>query len=418
MKYAKKMREDSRLIIDYAIDRVMPGRAVEEVLEKQGFSGGRVFLVGVGKAAWKMTEAAINVLNRRKIPFEKGIVLTKYGHIYGELEKTVCLEAGHPVPDENSFKGTEEILKMTRNLNKDDTVLFLLSGGGSALFEDPATEPDEMAGITDQLLAAGADIVEVNSVRKRLSNVKGGRFAEHCAPAKVVSVILSDIIGNPVDMIASGPACVDSSTCADALKVVEEYGISLSEKAREYLKTETPKSLSNVESHICGSVNELCESAMKKAEELGYEPVLLTETLDGEAKEAGRFFGAIGRFRNNPDKNTAYIAGGETVVYVTGDGKGGRNQEMALAVAKDIAGISNVLFFSVGSDGTDGPTDAAGGIADGYTLERMAEAGIDAERELENNNSYEALKAADGLVITGPTGTNVNDLSVLLIQKK
>lgn len=410
-----KYIDDSEKIIEHALERVMPGEAVKNVLRGKTFGKGNIYLVGVGKAAWRMTEAAIEVLSAENIPYAKGCVLTKYGHVYGDLERTECLEAGHPIPDENSFKGTEEILEMTKALSAEDTVIFLLSGGGSALFENPIISGDELADVTDQLLAAGADIVEINSVRKRLSKVKGGRFAKHCSPAKVITIILSDIIGNPVDMIASGPTSPDGSTCEMAQRVIDKYGIRLSPKGKGAIDVETPKDLFNVETYITGSVDELCFGAMEKAKQLGYETVYLTACLDCEASEAGKMFAAIAKTHMSDNRKIAVIAGGETVVHLKGTGKGGRNQEMALTAAVGIAGLKNVVFFSVGSDGTDGPTDAAGGIVDGNTIERLEFFGFDVERELENNNSYELLKAVDGLIMTGPTGTNVNDLSVLLI---
>ena len=410
-----KFREDSQKIIDHALARVMPDEAVKTVLKDKTFGNGQLYLVGVGKAAWRMTQAAIEVLSARNIPYAKGIVLTKYDHVYGDLERIECLEAGHPVPDENSFKGTDKILEMTSSLSPEDTVIFLLSGGGSALFEKPVITGDELAHITDELLAKGADIVEINSVRKRLSKVKGGRFAQHCSPAHVVTIILSDIIGNPVDMIASGPACPDSSTCEMAQRVINKYGIHLSDRAKDAMCIETPKNLLNVETFITGSVDELCNCAIEKAKELGYETIHLTSCLDCEAREAGKLFASIGRTHVSDGHKTAVIAGGETVVHLKGTGRGGRNQEMALAAATGLRGIDNVAFFCVGSDGTDGPTDAAGGLIDGATVDRLESLGFDVQSELDNNNSYELLKAVDALVMTGPTGTNVNDFSVLLI---
>ena len=411
------LRNDSNEILEYALDKVMPDEAVRAVLKGRNFGNGHIYLVGVGKAAWRMTAACVDVLKAAGVEYEKGIVLTKYGHVEGPLEKVTCLEAGHPVPDENSFKGTREILKMTETLTADDTVIFLLSGGGSAIFEDPIVNGSETVNVTNQLLAAGAEITEINIIRKRLSKVKGGRFAQHCAPAKVVSVILSDILGNPIDMIASGPTCEDTSTSEQAKDLNDKYSINLSSLAKAAIDVETPKFLTNVENHISGSVDELCIAAGKKAEELGYRVIYLTAALDCEAADAGKFFGAIAKTQSSLVKDkVAYIAGGETVVHLKGTGKGGRNQEMALTAALALEGLENVMFFSVGSDGTDGPTDAAGGIVDGETSQQLKNLGYDIEAELANNNSYELLKAVDGLIITGPTGTNVNDVSILLID--
>jgi hydroxypyruvate reductase len=231
----------------------------------------------------------------------------------------------------------------------------------------------------------------------------------------VFSIVLSDIIGDPLDMIASGPAVPDTSTCAQAIQISERYGLKLSDKARELLQQETPKELANVSTQITGSVKELCRAAADAVRKLGYEPVILTDRLCCEAREAGSFLGSIALSNKDLGKKTAYIAGGETIVHLKGTGKGGRNQEIALSAAELISGAQNVAVFSVGSDGTDGPTDAAGGYADGDTLTDMDKKGINLKAFLENNDAYNALKAVDGLIITGPTGTNVNDVAVLLI---
>ena len=314
-----------------------------------------------------------------------------------------------------SFAATREALALTENLTADDTVLFLLSGGGSALFEQPLIPAAELTDLTEQLLASGADIVSMNTLRKRMSAVKGGRFAEHCAPARVFSIVLSDILGDPLDMIASGPAHPDSSTAADAHAVVEKYRLRLSPEANALLDKPLPTALPNVETHITGSVCELCAAAAAAAERRGYTPVLLTDQLNSEAREAGRFLAAIARTHAG-DGSYAYIAGGETVVQLKGKGRGGRNQELALAAAEGIAGLSNAAVFSVGSDGTDGPTDAAGGYVDGGTLAALTREGKSAAAALAENDAYPALNAVGGLIMTGPTGTNVNDVAVVLIR--
>ncbi|WP_337383310.1 glycerate kinase type-2 family protein, partial [Acidaminococcus timonensis] len=366
-------------------------------------------------AAWQMAKTATGILDGR---ISAGIVITKYGHSKGELDPLEIWEAGHPVPDENSLKATERAIELVKKLGTDDTVLFLISGGGSALFEKPLISLKELQGITSDLLASGADIVSMNTVRKRLSSVKGGKFAKLCAPAKVYAIVLSDIIGDPLDMIASGPAYPDSSTCEEALDVIRKYKIMLPEDAEKALREETPKQLDNVETVITGSVTELAAAGQKAAEALGYETVLLTTSLNCQAREAGSFLAAIGRQYAGSGRKLAVLAGGETVVHLHGRGKGGRNQEIALAAADGIAGLDNVAVFSFGSDGTDGPTDAAGGFADGYTKEELARAGVEISEVLEQNDAYHALEKTKGLLITGATGTNVNDLSVLLIAGK
>ena len=406
------LRKDAEAIACGAIAAVSPEAAVRRALAGRTFPG-KLYLVSVGKAAWKMAETAISCLEQ---PLENGIVVTKYYHVKHLLPGIVCYEAGHPVPDKNSFAATEAVLDMTENLKEDDTVLFLLSGGGSALFEKPLVDGEELQDITNQLLASGADIVEMNTIRKRLSAVKGGRFAKWCAPARVETIVLSDILGDPLDMIASGPAAPDRSTCANALEIVKKYGLKLSKKAMSLIHEETPKELDNVNTQIIGSVRELCRAAGEIARKLGYEPVLLTDHLDCEAREAGAFLGDILKTHAKDGRKLAYLAGGETVVHLTGSGLGGRNQEIALAAAAKIAGILNAAVISVGSDGTDGPTDAAGGYCDGDTVRALSEKGLTVSGVLGENDAYHGLKAVDGLIMTGPTGTNVNDIAVALVD--
>ena len=405
------LRRDADAIIRSSLNAVLPDEAVRRALNAFAPRGGRVLLVAAGKAAWQMAHAAVEALGR----VDGGVVVTKYGHVKGEIPGVTCCEAGHPVPDENSFAATEKALALVQGLTAEDTVLFLLSGGGSALFERPLLPREELQDITSQLLASGADIVEMNTIRKRLSAVKGGRFAQACAPAEVFSIVLSDILGDPLDMIASGPAVPDTSTCAQALAIAEKYHLNLSEQAKTLLQQETPKALDNVTTRITGSVRELCAAAANACRELGYEPILLTDQLCCEAREAGSFLGSIVRTHTGHGKKLAYIAGGETVVHLTGRGLGGRNQELALAAAPAIAG-RNAAVFSVGSDGTDGPTDAAGGYVDGETLAALAAKGWNVFDTLQHNDAYHALRAVEGLIMTGATGTNVNDVAVALLR--
>ena len=405
------LRRDADAIIRSSLNAVLPDEAVRRALNAFAPKGGRVLLVAAGKAAWQMAHAAVEALGR----VDGGVVVTKYGHVKGEIPGVTCCEAGHPVPDENSFAATEKALALVQGLTAEDTVLFLLSGGGSALFERPPLPGEELQDITSQLLASGADIVEMNTIRKRLSAVKGGRFAQACAPAEVFSIVLSDILGDPLDMIASGPAVPDTSTCAQALAIAEKYHLNLSEQAKTLLQQETPKALDNVTTRITGSVRELCTAAANACRKLGYEPILLTDQLCCEAREAGSFLGSIVRTHTGHGKKLAYIAGGETVVHLTGRGLGGRNQELALAAAPAIAG-RNAAVFSVGSDGTDGPTDAAGGYVDGETLAALAAKGWNVFDTLQHNDAYHALRAVEGLIMTGATGTNVNDVAVALLR--
>ncbi|MBR2309655.1 MAG: glycerate kinase [Oscillospiraceae bacterium] len=407
------MRGDANTIIREAIQRVLPDSAVKRALEGKTFPG-KVVLVAAGKAAWQMANTAYECLGNT---ISDGIVITKYGHIKGPIGNLSCREAGHPVPDEKGFRATQEAVNMVSGLQKEDTVLFLLSGGGSALFELPAIPGEDLQDITNQLLASGADIVEINTIRKRLSKVKGGRFAKLAAPAQVFTVVLSDIIGDPLDMIASGPTYPDSSTCVQALEIAKKYSLRLSEQAQALLRQETPKALSNVTTVVTGSVRQLCQAAKESCVKLGYKTEILTHSLSCQAKDAGCWLGKIAAENAGKGKKLAFIAGGETVVKLTGTGKGGRNQELALAAAQYIDGIPGTAIFSVGSDGTDGPTDAAGGYVDHQTAEKLRKEGIDIPLALKENDSYHALQRTDGLIITGPTGTNVNDVAVALINR-
>ena len=448
------MRKDCDYIVKKSIEAVLPDAAVRRALSGKEFGSGRLLLVAIGKAAWSMAVAAADILGDK---LDDGIVITKHGYSKGDIPGLQVYEAGHPVPDADTFTATEAVLKLTDKLTEKDTVLFLVSGGGSALFESPKVSPEELSDITIWLLACGADIVQMNIIRKRLSNVKGGRFALHCAPAKVYSIVLSDIIGDPLDMIASGPAYPDSSTAEDAYKTLDRLNLSLSSKVMELLKEETPKSLDNVETVITGSVTELCRAAKDACEELGYKTVILTDCLNCEAREAGRLLGTVAKTWSrkielkekaqaactgaeaqadaagsdaksnaNADASVntaadtiayAFIAGGETIVHIKGNGKGGRNQELALSAALELDGLENAAVFSVGSDGSDGPTDAAGGFADGSTVSALKAKGISAYDSIENSDSYNALKACGGLIVTGATGTNVNDVAVVLVKK-
>ena len=407
----EKLRRDARQIVSSSLHAVLPDQAVRRALQNLPLKGRRVWLVAAGKAGWQMAKAAVDALGC----VDGGVVVTKYGHVKGEIPHVVCYEAGHPVPDENGFLATQKAVELVRPLTDEDCVLFLLSGGGSALFERPLLPGEELQDITNQLLACGADIVEINTIRKRLSGVKGGRFAQLCAPAQVFSIVLSDILGDPLDMIASGPACPDHSTCAQALAIADKYSLRLSEQARGLLTQETPKILDNVTTQITGSVRELCTAAASACRQLGYEPVLLTDQLCCEAREAGSFLASILRTHSDSSRPLAFIAGGETVVHLMGKGLGGRNQELALAAAPGIAGL-NAAVFSVGSDGTDGPTDAAGGYVDGDTAAALKACGKDVFSALQNNDAYHALQAVEGLLMTGPTGTNVNDVAVALLD--
>jgi hydroxypyruvate reductase len=414
----KKLYDDAGIIIKKSIAENMPQAAVEKALRNRNFSN-NIVLIAIGKAAWAMADAAIKTLGSK---VKKGIVITKYGHSKGAIKGLEIIEAGHPISDENTILGTRRAVELAVEARDErGEILFLISGGGSALFEKPldGISLEDIVEINNALLACGADIVEINTIRKRLSAVKAGRFAKLCDPANVFSVVLSDVLGDRLDSIASGPAASDMSTTLDAMAIIKKYELVLKDNVKKHLEQETPKSLDNVETVITGSVSALCESAAMAAAELGYEPIIVCSDMRCEAREAGSILASIARgfgaSKYSLKRPCALIFGGETIVYLKGHGKGGRNQEIALSAALGIEGMENTLLFSFGSDGTDGPTDAAGAIVDGTTAAKLRDKGIDISKTLDNNDAWTALNAVNSLIITGATGTNVNDIAALLM---
>ena len=413
-----RLYSDADILVKRAIEANMPQAAVENALKGRSFTK-NLYMVAIGKAAWNMAKAAHDALGSQ---IKKGIVITKYDHCLGDIPNTEIIEAGHPLSDSNTIAGTQKAIDLARSLGEQDELLFLISGGGSALFEAPleGVSLDDIVAINSQLLACGADIVEINMIRKRLSGVKAGRFANLCKPAKVFTVVLSDVLGDRLDSIASGPAFPDMSTAEDAQNVIDKYGLKLTDTMKKHLSLETPKEIDNVESVITGSVRTLCNVSAEIAKELGYTPHILCSGMSCEAREAGRLMSSMARQIDEGSysfkRPCAIILGGETVVHLKGKGKGGRNQELALAAAEGISGMSDTLILSFGSDGTDGPTDAAGGMVDGETIAQLEAKGLDVNRILDDNDAYNGLKAVDRLIMTGPTGTNVNDAAIILCR--
>ncbi|TYB88910.1 MAG: glycerate kinase [Kosmotoga sp.] len=414
----KELRKTALYIFNESIKKVLPDRAVKEKLLELDFNE-NIFLVAVGKASWRMAKSAVEVLGDK---VTKGVVITKYGHSEGQIKNIDIYEAGHPVPDENTIKATKHMLKELKKIDGNNRILFLLSGGGSSLFELPRKEItlSDIQRTTEALLRSGANIVQINTVRKHLSSVKGGRFAEFVSPREITTFALSDVLDDRLDSIASGPAYPDNSTSKEALEILKAYNIDVSKKIKKVLMEETPKSLTNVENYIIGNVTTVCEEAAKLANKKGFNATILTTRLDCEAREAGRFLGSIIHEIINKERPLkrpcAVIVGGETVVHVIGDGKGGRNQELALSGAIKIKGLDKAILLSAGTDGTDGPTDAAGGIVDGFSFSRLLQKRINPVSELKRNNSYYALEKSGDLIKTGPTGTNVNDLILIIID--
>lgn len=395
----------------------------------------RLLLVGFGKAAYQMAAAVSNLAGDL---LTHGIVLTKYGHApqADALERIVICEAAHPVPDDRGVLATERIMDLVKKADRQTLVVCLISGGGSALLVAPHQEIT-LAGkqqVTQLLLKAGADIQELNAVRKHISRIKGGRLAELACPARILSLILSDVIGDPLDVIASGPTSPDQTTFQDALDVVQRYDLmrSLPERVLNILERgaagevpETPKdgnpAFERVENIIVGGNRQAIQAAQREAVRQGFRAMVLSSTLQGEACRVGQWLAqeaitARGKASGPLPERICLISGGETTVTVSGRGLGGRNMELALAFAQEIKETTGITLLSAGTDGTDGPTDAAGAFADAETLPASAQLGMAPERYLKDHDSYHFFKAVDGLFITGPTGTNVMDLQIVLID--
>jgi glycerate 2-kinase len=392
---------------------------------------GKVYLLAFGKAACAMAKAVFDILGGR---IEEGVVVTKYGYAGNcpRTPKVKVIEAGHPVPDENSLLGGKLGVELAKKVGKDDLLIVLISGGGSALFLLPerGISLEDKVKANELLLRSGAKIYEINTVRKHISAVKGGKLAKK-VKGTVISLILSDVVGDHLEAIASGPTVKDPTTFRDAYRVLKLYNVweklpgsvrryielGLEGKAEETLKKDLP----NVHNFIVGSGRIACEAAKRRAKELGFNAEILTTTLEGEAREVALAIGSIIEEIAKHDrplrKPAVLIAGGEWTVTIEGEaGLGGPNQEFALSVARKIAGL-NATVLAIDTDGTDGPTDAAGGIVDGKTLERLKKAGIDVEEALRRHDAYHALEKVGALVKTGPTGTNVNSLVIAVVPK-
>lgn len=408
------LREDAQSVIDAALAAAQPKKAVARGLGHLHLYGGRLRVIAIGKAAWGMADAVWQELGNR---IDQGLVITQYGHARGPIPRFTVMEAGHPVPDENSVRATDTAIAMVQDLDVEDTVLMLISGGGSALFEKPLIPLPLYATATNALFHCGADITEMNTIRRRLSAVKGGRFARFCAPANVVGLLLSDVLGDAPETIASGPISPDPVTVEQAERTLDRLFPNAPPILRSLMRRETPKVLPNAETHIIGNVQLLVRSAARALRKLGYDTCILTDRLGCEAREAGRFLSSVALTHQGETHSVAYLVGGETVVHVNGSGKGGRNQELALAAAPALDGLRDTALFSLDSDGIDGPTDAAGGFVDQRTAGRLRTASMDIQAALDNNDSYNALRASHGLLMTGPTGTNVNDIAAVLIRR-
>lgn len=389
-----------------------------------------IYVIGGGKAGASMAKAAEEILAAR---LTAGLINTKYGYI-ADTSIVRINEAGHPVPDAAGTRGAQEMVDLASGASHGDLVICLISGGGSALMTLPVEGISlaDVEALTSVLLRCGATINEINAIRKHLSQIKGGNLSRLAYPADVVSLILSDVVGNPLDVIASGPTVPDSSSFEDAYEVIERYKLidqvpsSIVEhlrRGKEGTIADTPKEgdavFSKTYNLIIASNEVAAQAAIAKAEEMGFNTLLLSTFVEGEARQVAQVFSAVAKeiiHSGHPlSRPACVVAGGETTVTICGQGKGGRNQELALAAAIQIAGLEDVIVVALATDGTDGPTDAAGAIADGSTLQRATEKSLSAADYLSNNDSYHFFEALDDLIITGPTNTNVNDLTFVFV---
>jgi hydroxypyruvate reductase len=426
-----QLRRHALRVFRAAVDAANPHEAIQRHMRRcnlRRFES--VYVVGAGKAGATMAGA----LERAPgLSITAGLVNVKYGHT-ARLRRVELCECGHPVPDRNGMRGAKRIAEIARGAGPNDLVICLISGGASALLPLPAegiSLADKQA-TTKALLACGADIHELNTVRKHLSAIKGGQLARIASPATVITLVLSDVIGDDLDVIGSGPTVPDTSTFAETLDILRRYRLlkRVPKTVRERIGRgaaggieETPKPgdpiFSRVRNVIVGNNRIAIDAAVRTARVLGYRTTVLSTMIEGEAREVARVHAAIARqirLRGQPMKPPAcIISGGETTVTLRGQGLGGRNQEFVLAAARDISGLPNTVILSAGTDGTDGPTDAAGAIADGRTIARAAEIGLNVPDSLANNDSYHFFEPLGDLIRTGPTGTNVMDVQVVLV---
>lgn len=432
-------------IFSAALRAVNPFLMVKEYIDKiySEFINNKfkqIFLIGFGKASYQMAKAVEESIETDLIT--EGIVITKYGHAsthnsrftIHDTRKIKTFEAGHPIPDKNGLEATEEVINILKDADRDSLVLCLISGGGSALLVSPHNKItlEEKQKTTEMLLNAGADIAELNTVRKHISQVKGGRLAEIAHPAKVITLILSDVIGNKLDVIASGPTAPDTTTFLDALNVIKKFNltekapknvIDTLNKGKRGLIPETPKEdnpvFRNVKNIIIGNNQKALNAAKDRAQALGLQTEIISSDITGEARDIGKWLAskALEITRSSrSNRSTCLISGGETTVTVKGKGKGGRNTELALSFTKEIEEVDGITLLSAGTDGTDGSTDAAGAIVDGRTTAKAKSLGLNPEAYLDNNDSYNFFKQTESLLITGPTGTNVMDVQIVLVE--
>ena len=443
-----EMKRTAKVIFSKALSAVDPSKILKETIRIEGdhlsikIEGDserifdlkrfhRIFLAGTGKASNSMAHAIEELFGDR---VTKGVVTTKYGHLL-PLKQTQSIEAGHPIPDRKGYEGARKIQRLLKESGPDDLVIFLLSGGASALLPFPADGIDlkEKQEVTQLLLDSGADIKEINTVRKHISRMKGGWVAKWAYPSTVIAFILSDVVGDQLDVIGSGPTVPDPSTFEESLEILKKYDLlnEVAPSVRKHLQSgkegkveETPKPgeavFERVSNILIGSNILALREAKREAESLGFNAIILSSSIEGETREASRFFTAVAKeviSSGNPVPRPACIlSGGETTVTIKGKGQGGRNQEFALAGALEISGIEKIVLLSGGTDGTDGPTDASGALADHTTVQRAETMGLNPNVHLENNDAYPFFQKLGDLLITGPTHTNVMDVRIMLVD--
>lgn len=444
----KSMRDEAKALFRAALRSVDPYKAVREFV---AFDGERIFLgrdkeqkmeldlgrveriliVGGGKAAAPMAKAVEELLGEK---IDRGLIIVKYGFTEG-LKYVKTVEAGHPVPDESGVEGTREIIELLRAAEERDLVFSLISGGGSALLPQPADEIslEEKQALTKSLLECGASIDEINTIRKHISHSKGGQLARVAFPATTINLMLSDVVGDKMDVIASGPFVYDSSTFGDAQDIIEKYNLKdIPDSVRAYLEQgakgqvqETPKKgdriFEKVHNFVVGSNMQALEAVEAEARKRSYKTLILSSMVEGETREAAKVHTAIAKEMLKTGRPISppacVVSGGETTVTITGNGLGGRNQEFCLAAAIEIADVpARVVILSGGTDGNDGPTTAAGAIVDPLTVSRGEERGIGAQEYLMNNDSYRYFEKTGELLVTGPTNTNVMDVRIILVR--
>lgn len=401
------MKNEIKQIIDYSINQCKPDILLSKYLPQQKFNNGKLIVISLGKAGWTMGNAAQKYLKKK---IDCGIILTKYHHALANIDNFTIYEAGHPITDNNGIIATEAIISLLKSLNGNDDVIFMISGGGSALLEQPIIPLSDLQQINKKLINGGASIDEINTIRKKLSNVKGGRLAFY-TKASIYNYILSDVIGNDLSIIASGPTVESNNDINEAIRINQKYNLNISQ---QILSQPFPK-LNNIHSILIGSNILLANSAKTICEKLNYNATIVNDHLCGNVEEFADELITLATNSQSSPCNKAFIFSGELTLEVKNIGLGGRNQHLIALCLESFINLNNISLFACGSDGTDGPTDADGAFCN-HTI-ALNSLNYDIDKYVNNYDSYNLLKKLNALIFTGPTGTNVNDLIVLLVKK-